>query len=110
VSYLGYTTKTVPITIGSEGNVVTDVMLQEDLLSLDEVMVTGSTVGVNKRTLGNSISSVKSEDLVNNGATAVDQAISGKVTGALVQQNSGNAQNRLADLNPNDIERIEIIK
>ncbi|GAB4517832.1 MAG: TonB-dependent receptor [Allomuricauda sp.] len=153
VSYLGYTTKTVPITIGSEGNVVTDVMLQEDLLSLDEVVVTGSTVGVNKRTLGNSISSVKSEDLVNNGATAVDQAISGKVTGALVQQNSGdpaggisirlrgpstvlgssdplyivdgiiisnssnqlidlggNAQNRLADLNPNDIERIEIIK
>lgn len=128
-------------------------MLQEDLLSLDEVVVTGSTVGVNKRTLGNSISSVKSEDLVNNGATAVDQAISGKVTGALVQQNSGdpaggisirlrgpstvlgssdplyivdgiiisnssnqlidlggNAQNRLADLNPNDIERIEIIK
>ncbi|WP_116772273.1 SusC/RagA family TonB-linked outer membrane protein [Maribacter litoralis] len=153
VSYLGYSTKTVPITLGSSSNIVTDVVLTEDLLSLDEVVVTGSTVGVNKRTLGNSISSVKSEDLVNNGATAVDQAISGKVTGALVQQNSGdpaggisirlrgpstvlgssdplyivdgiiisnssnqlvdlggNAQNRLADLNPNDIERIEIIK
>ena len=153
VSYLGYSTKTVPITLGSVADVVTDAALQEDLLSLDEVVVTGSTVGVNKRTLGNSISSVKSEDLVNNGATAVDQAISGKVTGALVQQNSGdpaggisirlrgpstvlgssdplyivdgiiisnssnqlvdlggNAQNRLADLNPNDIERIEIIK
>ncbi len=153
VSYLGFSTKTVSITLGSTTKILTDVVLQEDLLSLDEVVVTGSTVGVNKRTLGNSISSVKSEDLVNNGATAVDQAISGKVTGALVQQNSGdpaggisirlrgpstvlgssdplyivdgiiisnssnqlvdlggNAQNRLADLNPNDIERIEIIK
>ena len=153
VSYLGYSTKTVPISLGATTEIVTDVVLTEDLLSLDEVVVTGSTVGVNKRTLGNSISSVKSEDLVNNGATAVDQAISGKVTGALVQQNSGdpaggisirlrgpstvlgssdplyivdgiiisnssnelvdlggNAQNRLADLNPNDIDRIEIIK
>ncbi|HEA21432.1 hypothetical protein LCGC14_0962890 [marine sediment metagenome] len=153
VSYLGYSTKTVPISLGGTTEILTDVVLTEDLLSLDEVVVTGSTVGVNKRTLGNSISSVKSEDLVNNGATAVDQAISGKVTGALVQQNSGdpaggisirlrgpstvlgssdplyivdgiiisnssnelvdlggNAQNRLADLNPNDIDRIEIIK
>ena len=153
VSYLGYSTKTVPISLGTTAEIATDIVLTEDLLSLDEVVVTGSTVGVNKRTLGNSISSVKSEDLVNNGATAVDQAISGKVTGALVQQNSGdpaggisirlrgpstvlgssdplyivdgiiisnssnelvdlggNAQNRLADLNPNDIDRIEIIK
>ena len=153
ISYLGYSTKTVSVTLGSSTEIITDVTLSEDLLSLDEVVVTGSTVGVNKRTLGNAISSVKSEDMVNNGATAVDQAISGKITGALVQQNSGdpaggisirlrgpstvlgnsdplyivdgiiisnssnqlvdlggNAQNRLADLNPNDVERIEVIK
>ncbi|PKA97717.1 TonB-linked SusC/RagA family outer membrane protein [Flavobacteriaceae bacterium MAR_2009_75] len=152
-SYLGYSTKRTKINLGTAQNIVTDIVLTEDLLSLDEVVVTGSTVGVNKRTLGNAISSVKSEDLVNNGATAVDQAISGKITGALVQQNSGdpaggisirlrgpstvlgssdplyivdgiivsnssaelidtggNTQNRLADLNPNDVERIEIIK
>lgn len=152
-SYLGYATKRIRITLGDDQDVVVDAALAEDLLSLDEVVVTGSTVGVNKRTLGNAISSVKSEDLINNGATAVDQAISGKITGALVQQNSGdpaggisirlrgpstvlgssdplyivdgiivsnssaelidtggNTQNRLADLNPNDVERIEIIK
>ena len=152
-SYLGYSTKRTKINLGTAQDIVTDIVLTEDLLSLDEVVVTGSTVGVNKRTLGNAISSVKSEDLVNNGATAVDQAISGKITGALVQQNSGdpaggisirlrgpstvlgssdplyivdgiivsnssaelidtggNTQNRLADLNPNDVERIEIIK
>ncbi|QLG44067.1 SusC/RagA family TonB-linked outer membrane protein [Costertonia aggregata] len=152
-SYLGYSTKKIPISLGASNDVVNDISLQEDLLSLDEVVVTGNTIGVNKRTLGNAISSVKAEDLVNNGATAVDQAISGKITGALVQQNSGdpaggisirlrgpatitgnsdplyivdgilisnssnqlidlggNAQNRLADINPNDVERIEIIK
>ena len=152
-SYLGYSTKRVPLSLSDDMEIVTDIVLIEDLLSLDEVVVTGNTVGVNKRTLGNAISSVKSKDLVDNGAIAVDQAISGKVTGALVQQNSGdpaggisirlrgpstvlgnsdplyivdgiiisnssnqlvdlggNAQNRLADLNPNDVERIEIIK
>ncbi|WP_291868929.1 SusC/RagA family TonB-linked outer membrane protein [Maribacter sp.] len=152
-SYIGYSTKRIKITLASSNELNTDIALTEDLLSLDEIVVTGNIVGVNKRTLGNSISSVKSEDLVNNGATAVDQAISGKTTGALVQQNSGdpaggisirlrgpstvlgssdplyildgiiisnssnqlvdlggNAQNRLSDLNPNDVERIEIIK
>ncbi|MEM9076925.1 MAG: SusC/RagA family TonB-linked outer membrane protein [Bacteroidota bacterium] len=154
ISSLGFTTQEILIDLSSQ-TITTNVVLVEDLLSLDEVVVTGNPVGVNKRTLGNAISSVKSEDLVNNGAIAVDQAISGKITGALVQQNSGDpaggisirlrgpstvlgnsdplyivdgiiisnssnsndlvdlggtSQNRLVDLNPNDIERIEIIK
>ena len=155
VSSLGFTTQNIPIDLGSSLTITTNVILAEDLLSLDEVVVTGNPVGVNKRTLGNAISSVKSEELVNNGAIAIDQAISGKISGALVQQNSGDpaggisirlrgpstvlgnsdplyivdgiiisnssnsndlvdlggtSQNRLVDLNPNDIERIEIIK
>ena len=87
------------------------------------------------------------------GATSLDKALTGKLAGALIQQNSGNpaggvtirlrgtgtvlgdadplymvdgvivnndspelirlgggAQNRLIDLNPNDVERIEIVK
>ncbi|TAI49285.1 SusC/RagA family TonB-linked outer membrane protein [Flagellimonas allohymeniacidonis] len=155
ISSLGYTTQNINVDLGSSLTIENSVALVEDLLSLDEVVVTGNPVGVNKRTLGNAISSVKSEDLVNNGAIAVDQAISGKISGALVQQNSGDpaggisirlrgpstvlgnsdplyivdgiiisnssnsndlvdlggtSQNRLVDLNPNDIERIEIIK
>ncbi|PXX28219.1 SusC/RagA family TonB-linked outer membrane protein [Arenibacter sp. ARW7G5Y1] len=152
VSYLGFSTQKISFT-ASGGDITQDIVLAEDLLSLDEVVVTGTGTGANKRSLGNAISSVKSEDLTNNGATQVDQAIAGKVSGALVQQNSGdpaggisirlrgpstiagssdplyivdgiiisnssnelidlggNSQNRLADLNPNDIEKIEIIK
>ena len=155
VSSLGFTTQRIALELGSNTNIENNVALAEDLLSLDEVVVTGNSVGVNKRTLGNAISSVKAEELVNNGAIAVDQAISGKISGALVQQNSGDpaggisirlrgpstvlgnsdplyivdgiiisnssnsndlvdlggtSQNRLVDLNPNDIERIEVIK
>ena len=149
-SSLGY--KTVSVELTSESQVI-DIALQEDLLNLDEVIVTGNSIGVNKRKLGNAISTIKASDLTNNAAIAIDQAISGKITGALVQQNSGdpaggisirlrgpstvlgnsdplyivdgiiinnssnqlidlggNAQNRLADLNPNDVERIEILK
>ena len=89
VSSLGFTTRQIAIDLGSSTTITTNVILAEDLLSLDEVVVTGNPAGVNKRTLGNAISSVKSEDLVNNGAIAVDQALSGKISGALVQQNSG---------------------
>lgn len=152
-SYVGYVTKSVPVELSSQTEITTDFQLQGDLLNLDEVVVTGSTIGVNKRTLGNAISTVSGDDLINNGATAVDQAIAGKITGALVQQNSGdpaggisirlrgpstvlgssdplyivdgiiidnssnelidlggNNQNRLADINPNDIAKIEVLK
>nr|WP_321411855.1 SusC/RagA family TonB-linked outer membrane protein [uncultured Allomuricauda sp.] len=152
-SSLGFTTQKIAVNTGRGQTISTNIALAEDLLSLDEVVVTGSGSGVNKRTLGNAISSVKAEELTDNGATQIDQAIAGKITGALVQQNSGdpaggisirlrgpstisgnsdplyivdgiiisnssnelvdlggNAQNRLADINPNDIEKIEVIK
>ncbi|RDY61099.1 SusC/RagA family TonB-linked outer membrane protein [Flagellimonas nanhaiensis] len=155
VSSLGYSTQKISVDLGSNPTINTDILLAEDILSLDAVVVTGTGSGANKRTLGNAISSIRSEELVNNAAIAVDQAISGKITGALVQQNSGDpaggmsirlrgpstvlgssdplyivdgiiisnssnsndlvdlggtSQNRLVDLNPNDIERIEVIK
>ncbi len=152
-SSLGFTTQKIAVDAGSNQTISTDIALTEDLLSLDEVVVTGTGSGANKRTLGNAISSVKAKELVDNGATQIDQAIAGKITGALVQQNSGdpaggisirlrgpstisgnsdplyivdgiiisnssnelvdlggNSQNRLADINPNDIEKIEVIK
>ncbi len=153
ISYLGYSTRTIPVSLGSTTSITNDIQLTEDLLNLDEVIVTGTAGNTSRRELGNAISTVQASELQNNGAIAVDQALSGKVAGALVQQNSGdpaggisirlrgastitgssdplyiidgvlvsnsssqlidlggNAQNRLADINPNDIERIEILK
>ena len=148
--YIGYIPKqqTVP-TNTTELNFT----LVEDFLKLEEVVVTGTSTEVNKKNLGNAISTVNSRDLNEAGAESIDRALSGKISGALVSQNSGNpaggmsvtlrgnstvygssdplyivdgviidnssnelvdlggyAQNRLVDINPQDIERIEVIK
>lgn len=152
-SYLGFRTQKVAVSLGATLQINNDVALTPDLMNLDEVIVTGTSVATSKRQLGNAISTVSAKDLEDSGATAIDQGLSGKIAGALVQQNSGdpaggisvrlrgpstiagssdplyvidglivsnsstelidlggNTQNRLVDLNPNDIERIEIIK
>ncbi|WP_040300499.1 SusC/RagA family TonB-linked outer membrane protein, partial [Arcticibacter svalbardensis] len=116
-------------------------------------VVTGTAVATSKRQLGNAISTVSARDIQNSTATSVDQAMSGKIAGAQISQNSGNpaggisvrlrgistvvgssdplyivdgvivnnssdqlldlggySQNRMVDINPADIDHIEIIK
>lgn len=152
-SYLGFSSQTINLTLGNDTNVETNVALSPDLMNLDEVIVTGTSVGTSRRQLGNAISTISAKAFEDGGATAIDQGLSGKIAGALVQQNSGdpaggisvrlrgpstiagssdplyvidglivsnsstelvdlggNTQNRLVDINPNDIDRIEIIK
>ena len=152
-SYLGYAQKTQNLDLGSNTNVTLNAAIAEDLVRLNEVVVTGNSVATSRKTLGNAISTVNSKDLANSNATSIDQALAGKVAGAQISQNSGNpaggisvrlrgsstvvgggdplyiidgvivnnnsselldlggyAQNRLVDVNPNDIDHIEIIK
>lgn len=139
-----------------------NVQLQNDALSLDEVVVTGVSAGTTRRQLGSYISTVKADDL-NKGATGnVLAALQGKTAGAQVIQNSGDpaggisvrlrgissvfssseplyivdgviinnatnrvtntsgnydgqnfvgtiGQNRMVDINPADIDRIEVL-
>jgi TonB-linked SusC/RagA family outer membrane protein len=150
--FIGYKTARQTLTQTS-GIATTDFALKPDALQLDEVVVTGTSVATTKRQLGNAISTVAVRELSSSGATAVDAALAGKLSGALITQNSGNPaggitvrlrgtstvlgsadplyivdgvivsndspqlidlggyrQNRLVDLNPNDIDRIEVIK
>lgn len=153
-SYVGYTTQSLSLLVNSsQSNYNFDFSLSVDLLKLDEVVVTGTSVATSRKRLGNAISTLEAEEISGNGAVGVDQALSGKVAGALVLQNSGDpaggisirlrgastisgssdplyiidgvlvsntsnelvdiggtSQNRLVDINPSDIERIEIIK
>ncbi len=152
-SYVGFKEVSQSVEVGGSNEINTDFSLGTDVLSLDEIVVTGASVATSRKQLGNAISTLKNEDIQNSGAIAIDQALSGKISGALVQQNSGDpaggisirlrgpstitgssdplyiidgvlvnnnsnelvdlggtAQNRLSDINPNDIERIEVIK
>ncbi|SMB97739.1 TonB-dependent receptor plug [Hymenobacter roseosalivarius DSM 11622] len=159
-SSIGYKTQSRPISLGSSPTLTTDVSLSEARQNLDDVVVIGSTISVNKRELGNAISTVTAKELVQSGTGGVLTSLQGKVPGAQIVQNSGDpsgsmsvrlrgvhslagssdplyvidgviisnastnvsqlaltndvgganvGQNRLADLNPNDIASINII-
>ncbi|MFD2247445.1 SusC/RagA family TonB-linked outer membrane protein [Pontibacter ruber] len=152
-SFLGFKPETRSVVLGTSETVDLSVQLAEDIVGLEEVIVTGTSVATSKKQLGNAVSTVSAAALQNSVATSVDQALAGKVPGAQITQNSGNpaggisvrlrgtstvvgsgdplyivdgviinnsspelidlggyAQNRLVDINPNDIDRIEIIK
>ncbi|GAA4053395.1 TonB-dependent receptor [Hymenobacter glaciei] len=160
VSLVGYQTVMRPLTLGADENVTANVSLSEARQKLDEVVVVGSTVSVNKRELGNAISTIRAEDLAQSGSGGVLNSLQGKVPGAQITQNSGDpagsisvrlrgvhsllgssdplyvidgvivsnastnvsqlavsndigaasaGQNRLADLNPNDIASLNVI-
>lgn len=131
-----------------------NVRMSPDLLGIEEVVVTGTGGGAERRQLGNAIASIDAAPIADAGAADVTAALSGKVAGAMISQTSGSpagsisvrlrgnstinssaeplyivdgvivdnssfelvtvgsggVQNRLVDLNPNDIERIEVIK
>ena len=154
VSSVGYQPQRQPITLGTETTVtVPPVSLTEDLVRLNDVVVTGTSVATSKRQLGNTIATVQAAELLTTVPTQIDQALQGKFSGVQITQNSGNpaggisirlrgpstvagssdplyiidgvlvnndspqlldlggsAQNRLVDISPNDIERIEVIK
>jgi TonB-linked SusC/RagA family outer membrane protein len=153
--------KTIEKKITVAGDQVTaDASMQEDVLGLDEVVVTGAAVRTSKKELGNAISTISARQLQNTGTTNLSGILNGRVMGAQVTQNSGDpaggfsvrlrgvgsifgsseplyivdgvivdnssvnvvnlnadaqgsriqaGTNRIADINPNDIERIEVI-
>ena len=160
ISSVGYEVLLQDISLVDQANISLDITLREDYLRLNEVVVTGTSVATSKRQLGNAISTISKDDIAQSGSLGIDGALSGKITGAVITQNSGNpaggisirlrgastingqsdplyivdgvivnngsgaindrstelldlggySQNRLVDINPNDIERIEVIK
>ena len=153
-TFIGY--KRVQRTVNFGNNRSVDlgtIQMQPDVIGTEEVVVTGASALTNKKQIGNSISTVSADELQTTGVGQIDAGLSGKIAGALVQQNSGdpaggisvrlrgtgtvlggasplyivdgvivnndspelidtggNSTNRLADLNPEDIQRIEVVK
>ncbi len=158
VSFIGYGTKYTNFDLKS-GKQSFDIVLSDDALNLGEVVVIGSSVAQERKQLGNSITTVRADQLARAGTGNAIQALQGKVAGAQITQNSGDpaggisvrlrgaksllgsseplyvidgvisnnntvnltnanvdggatsaiGQNRLADINPNDIETINVI-
>jgi TonB-dependent starch-binding outer membrane protein SusC len=156
VTFIGRETGTRAIQLGAEPTVrVPDIILRERALELDALVVTGMAAPTARRAIGNAVSTVSARELLQSPATTIDQALQGRVSGAVITSNTGtpgggvsirlrgtssitggaeplfiidgvvidnnadqqlnlgyrsNTSNRLADLDPNDIERIEVLK
>ena len=82
-SFVGYKSHEVPL----NGRSVIDVSLETDLTTLGEVVVVGYGT-VKKSDLTGSVSSVKSEDLVERPVPSLAQAIQGRASGVMVRTNS----------------------
>ncbi|MCL6265166.1 SusC/RagA family TonB-linked outer membrane protein [Flagellimonas myxillae] len=150
---LGFTTQEVSVTFGSQTTIENNVVMATDILGLDQVVITGVGALTAKKQIGNTISSVEGTEIAQSGAVDISAALSGKLAGIQVSQNSGDpaggisvrlrsastvngssdplyiidgvivnnnstnvlnvtsvVQNRLSDINPQDIDRIEVIK
>ncbi|MFQ5648928.1 MAG: SusC/RagA family TonB-linked outer membrane protein [bacterium] len=163
VSFIGYITEEIEVT-GSVDNL--EVAMEEDVLKVSEVVVTGLATTVKKRNLANSVGTVSAKELVPAPAQTLERALNGKMAGITISQNTGapggglnvnlrgistifgrtqplyvvdglivsnqavqsgidivteatgagsprpqgQPTNRIADLNPNDIESIEVLK
>ena len=162
-TFVGYRSKTIEL---GEGETDIEVQIAPDVLGLDEVVVTGLASSAKRRNLANSVGSIQAEELVPVPAQTLERALSGKIAGLSVSQNTGapggginvnlrgtstitgstqplyvidglildnsaiqpgldfvsaaaaagssrpqgQPTNRIADINPNDIESIEVLK
>ncbi|HVD60812.1 MAG TPA: TonB-dependent receptor [Gemmatimonadaceae bacterium] len=152
VRALGYKPARQPLS-QLTGSMTADFRLTPDVLRLGEVVVTSSRGETERSKLGATVATVNGDDIAKANTVQLDAALSGKVSGALVQQMSGQpgggtsvrirglstisrsaeplyivdgvivdnsspalidiggySSNRLADLDPNEIDHIEIVK
>ena len=136
--YLGYKPKRLPVTLAS-GRVEHNFQLEKDVLNLEEVVVTGTSDATSKKKATFSVSVIDNTQLKDVPAASPLGAISGKIPGASIITSSGQpgsapsirlrsatsmtgrqdpliiidgtlSKLSLADINSEDIERIEVIK
>jgi len=132
-SFIGYVTQEIAVA----GNSSISAVLKEDAIGLDEVVAIGYGV-VKKRDLTGSVASVKNDEISKTASSNAMQAMQARIPGIDIQQTSGEAGAKLdinlrgnrsisasndplilvdgveygstLDLNPSDIESMEVLK
>lgn len=134
-SFVGYLTEK----ISTEGKTVIDIVLVPEIKSLDEVVVVGYGT-VKKKDLTGSVGSVESAVITSTSSPNATSALQGRIAGVNIERNVGRpggdfdirvrglssiknsnsgplfvidgipTNEGLNDLNPNDIEKIDILK
>jgi len=84
VSYIGYKT----VELAASSSLLKTLTLEEDLMSLDEVVVIGYG-GVKKNDMTGSVVAIKADDINRGAVNSPDQMLQGKVPGLLVTPATG---------------------
>ena len=88
-SGVGYKAKTQSLQIGNAASYTADAQLTSDALKMDEVIVTGVSLGTTRKQLGSYISTVKADELTKGATSNVLEALQGKTAGARIIDNGG---------------------
>jgi TonB-linked SusC/RagA family outer membrane protein len=87
VVMLGYRAKSVPASVGAADLRVT---LDEAAIELNEIVVTGTAGGVQKRALGNSVGKVKADEIVSIAPVkSMQDLLNGRAAGVIVMPGTG---------------------
>jgi len=86
VSFIGY--KTIEIPVNEETGQL-HIVLDEDVLKTSTVIVTGLATTVKRTNVANSVGTISAKELTPVPAQTVERALSGKLTGITVSQNTG---------------------
>jgi len=84
ISFIGYTSQKIAL----NGQTVVNAALQEDVMKLDEIVVTGYGTSKKKDITG-SLVTLKADDLNQTGAITPEQMFQGKVSGVQIVANNG---------------------
>ncbi len=87
-SFVNYKKQTASVTINGS-DITYNFSLEEDILQMQTVVVTGTGTSVEKQKLGNTIGHVSAEAVANSKALDVISAIQGKVANVEITQTSG---------------------
>jgi TonB-linked SusC/RagA family outer membrane protein len=86
VRRIGYEPVTIPVAAGQSEVAI---MLKATAIQLSEQVVTGQATTISRRNLANDVSSISGEELTRTHQQTIEDALQGKVTGAVITANSG---------------------
>jgi TonB-linked SusC/RagA family outer membrane protein len=86
VRRIGFVLRNIPVAAGDQDVAVT---LTRDVLQLETQVVTGAATTVSSLNAANDVSVVQAEKLNKVPTPTIDQALQGKIAGAVITQNSG---------------------
>ncbi len=86
--FVGFRTETVTVTIVAGQETVQDFTMREDLVQMDEVVVTGLGQSVERRKLSADVGVISSSDIEEAPVSSIDQLLQGRVPGSSIRSQS----------------------